>query len=636
MIRKQDKALAAGCLLLAIIPTTLSIYSLRPVVAALGWSLLCTATGYIALTFLPQSKWPWPFALATGIGLLSFLFFFAALLGCYRPWLIVVLLIALLIVGVSRFSSFKNIVPFGLKLNLFAAALLLGAGAVLPVALLPPQSFDALVYHLALPEMYLNSGYFTDLPENIYSHFPLGLEWHYGFLIHLGGARAPALFHLIIGCALLIGLMSLPSIEKKALLPATLALAASTAFWMQCAVPNVDAAPALFVVVAVYLILLDDGNEKLRFLLAGLMAGFSLACKLSSVNFVVLPLIILAVMDAPSLRAAGRRIMLMLPAILIPILPYLVRNMILEGNPVFPLLCNLFGSHTWSDEQVGMFDKYIMNRAGLAGLWHALLPAGFSKGENLRHSIGIVLLSPLCLLCLREKRGRALLVASLAGLASFVLASRGEMRFLLPLMPLMATTFAFAMQGNRWCTVRKAMTIILFAFIIINIRPLATPLFNTNMRNYILGEIDETTFYHKSGLTNFLTLYALNGMPDIERVMMVGEMRRFGVRHPSTAPTVFDSHPMARQWDNSKDGAQLAAWLISQGYTHIYMNRRELDRLRHAFEPLGWTDAKKLEAAMTGLNASSCLELTNIHNIPTGKYLFKIKQGTAGQSRKAK
>ena len=70
--------------------------------------------------------------------------------------------------------------PTGGRSRTQVIGIVLGLGlAVLPlllIALGPTRSWDAEVYHLSIPKLYVENGGFRNVDMSVYSHWPLGTE----------------------------------------------------------------------------------------------------------------------------------------------------------------------------------------------------------------------------------------------------------------------------------------------------------------------------------------------------------------------------------------------------------------------------------------------------------------------------
>lgn len=209
----------------------------------------------------------------------------------------------------------------GLLLALFPALLCVSA---------PPVAYDAMTYHLALPQAYLNAGGIVPLTHNHYSGFPKLVEML--FLLALAAGN-PALAH---GICFLLGLWLLALLwalarYRMALPPAAAWLAALLAatipeVWDALSVAMVDLPAALFAALALWYL---TGTTRADAAGAGLATGCMLGCKYTLWPALAFHLLIVLVRLR---REAGTFLAAALAACLLwPLL-----NLALYGNPVYP------------------------------------------------------------------------------------------------------------------------------------------------------------------------------------------------------------------------------------------------------------------------------------------------------------
>ena len=280
---------------------------------------------------------------------------------------------------------------------------------------------------------------------------------------------------------------------------------------------------------------------------------------------------------------------------------------------------------------MALFDRYILVRAGLTGLWHALIPPGFAQGTDVRQSISLLLLAPLAAAGAANRRGRALLAATAVGLAFFCWGSRGELRFLLPVFPLWALASS---EGMTRLASRSSERVLLgslslaaAASVLFMTRPAASP----ETLAYLSGKSDARAFQRAGGAPTPQIIDALNAMPDVRSVLFVGDAQSFGARFPCIAPTVFDRHPLAEEGRQCADAAALARRLRALGFSHIYYNSAELSRLRAAFQPLGWKDGTALAHAMDRLDDAGSLERVATGIDAPAVAIYRLKEKKSGE-----
>lgn len=344
---------------------------------AAGWGLwLLQRTG--ADASLPS---PWQQLV---LGLLSgwlFLALGALALGmagfCNRPalglWVLVVA-----VWGTQGWTPFfRRLIredPAASELNL-PRAVLLGAGLIylitIPYALTPAIQSDELRYHLAAPETWLALGRIEYLPHQAFSNFPFLVEMLFMIAMALQGAEGAHMIHLAFleSSAVLIALLAWLLMretaprtpfrdEDGAKARRTLAGLAGVAF---ATIPTaailacwafVDIATCAYFLAIVYVgaLMLTSSKPPPPWLL-GVMAAGAMGTKYS-----MIPLAVAGALYFVPLLAWTRGFVAirktLLPALgvaLLLVAPWLIRNVIWTGNPVYPLAYSVFGGDDWSE-----------------------------------------------------------------------------------------------------------------------------------------------------------------------------------------------------------------------------------------------------------------------------------------------
>ncbi|HLQ44498.1 MAG TPA: phospholipid carrier-dependent glycosyltransferase, partial [Planctomycetaceae bacterium] len=280
-------------------------------------------------------------------------------------------------------------------ITLFLLAMLLGS-------LLPPTDFDVKAYHLTGPKEYFLDGRITFLPHNVYTNFPFLTE----MLCLLGMVLRQDWFRgALAGQAVLMGFAPLTALalfcagrrwfnSSVGWLAATIYL--STPWTYRLAIiAYVEGALSCYLSLTLFTVLLvsqamresaDQMAANRLFLLAGLFAGSAMACKYPGLVSVVLPLglasgviawrqcrqhspsaaateamttnveLVLPDGDLPIVAAADgtgnvptplKALLAFGVGVAITIGPWLLKNLVETGNPVYPLAYGLFGGRDW-------------------------------------------------------------------------------------------------------------------------------------------------------------------------------------------------------------------------------------------------------------------------------------------------
>lgn len=236
----------------------------------------------------------------------------------------------------------KRFAPSGSR---FQLALAIVTGAILFFtlihALAPPIEYDALVYHLTIPEEYLRQGRVTFIPWLEMSGMPQTAEMLYTWAIALGGRPAAATLGWLFSILAAVGIFGYlqSRLGKPAAWVGTAALFGGFSLALATAWAYVDWLTLLFGFGC--LVALEswriDGDRKLL-VLAGLFAGLGFATKYTA------GMLALIGVGAVGWHAWKRK-EAFLPAVIrfglaaaVFAIPWLAKNWLSTGNPIYPFL----------------------------------------------------------------------------------------------------------------------------------------------------------------------------------------------------------------------------------------------------------------------------------------------------------
>lgn len=334
-------------------------------------------------------------------------------------------------------------------------------------ALWPQLSWDANAYHLTVPRLYLEHGGFRRIPFNVYSNWPLNTQLLFALALAIRDYVLAKAIHFVFGLATLLVVYSS---VRGASRPWTGWLGGAL-FLVNPVVLDelraayVDLALAFFLLLAFLMVhhALENRQDRGRSLIvAGVFSGVVAGIKPTGVSAV---LCLLALYLVVTLRQRERpgQILDGLTRIAVPtgvlLAPWGIKSWILTGNPVYPFLYRVLGGPEWSAE-LGVQLQSWQQGMGMGRTWidYLLLPwrVMVAGGSGYDHFDGRI--SPLWLvlvpLGLVVGRRQPLIIRSLgvAGLYFILWAlSSQQMRFLIPILPLLAIAGALAVAelGQR-------------------------------------------------------------------------------------------------------------------------------------------------------------------------------------------
>ncbi|MGA2111926.1 MAG: hypothetical protein ABSG98_07225 [Anaerolineales bacterium] len=281
-----------------------------------------------------------------GLGILSLLVLLVGLIGVYRAWiawaglLLGVLLLwrhilAWLRSGVQLRETLEACGGLG-WLSFFFLCFV--SAMSLMVALAPALEWDALVYHLALPKLYLSAGRIY-LPEGgFYFGMPELAEMLYLWAMGLRSSSTAAVLGWEVGALAMVSLAGLAyrriSRPYAWVAPAVLFSGATVSRMMGWAYE--DLWTILFAVLL--LLTLDlwlESSSRQWLVVSGVCAGMMIGTKYTAALVVLAAGLALLILSSPrSARALG----IFWGTALLVAAPWLVRNGAFTGNPFFPLL----------------------------------------------------------------------------------------------------------------------------------------------------------------------------------------------------------------------------------------------------------------------------------------------------------
>lgn len=305
------------------------------------------------LTFSPLADATFSIALGWGVlGLLTLLF---GALQLYQTFVFSLLAVLLTILAVPQLLAFGRThrsqlvrLKFSIPRLVFVyigLVLLLA----LTIALLPPTSWDGLFYHLKGPKLYLEAGGIVGGVDIPHLSFPSLLEMNFLLAMAWRGDTVAHLIHfsfifLLVAIVILIAKewLKMASARVAVLLLFTMPMFLNLATWAYN-----DLALAFYGAAALYLVGLwlqkPDGLSRL--VLAGMMAGFAMSLKYTSLMIPLLLITFILWSCRRSWHTAWKPVLAFaIPAGLL-VMPWLIKNWQLTGNPVYPFL---FGGEFWN------------------------------------------------------------------------------------------------------------------------------------------------------------------------------------------------------------------------------------------------------------------------------------------------
>ncbi len=454
--------------------------------------------------------------LAFGAIITSLIWFFLGLVGLYSPLAAVILTVIGIVEGGLSFTRVKEAKTESRVPNRatgFDKALLLliavPLGLAFIAALAPPIAKDTLLYHFAVPKAFIAQHSNSFIEGNIASYLALGTEMHTVWAMLLGnlvstrageaaaGATTFLFFPLLL--AAVFGWARELGISRRWSLMAVLMVAAIPTAFHVASNGYIDLSLALFITLACYsLTRWWKTLAKGSLVMVAIFLGGALAVKLTTV-FVIAAFALVVLFrargnpidiapgsdktsddqeptQAGSLHSngTGKVVLagfaaLMLAGVIAS--PWYVRNWKATGSPVFPFYMSIWkGTATgWDVERSNLFQGMNSQYGGVSEnkINYLTAPARVSlvaqpEDANLYDGVlGAAFLIGLPLLIWaiwRKKMPPEILIAiGVAGIVYlFWLFSSQQLRYLLPIVPLLAIAIAAAAESVGELATKRA------------------------------------------------------------------------------------------------------------------------------------------------------------------------------------
>lgn len=236
----------------------------------------------------------------------------------------------------------------------------------------PPTGTDVLSARLAIPKAYVDASSIIYLPSNLHANLPGNVEMMYTLCALLGSRVAPQLLHLSFGLCLLLGIYCL-AVGRFS--PSVAALSCLLFYSLTDVVAQFGKAYSDLAVGAFSLFAFVawlrwwERGERRALILAGILGGLAAGAKLNALG-VLATLTLTAVVATWQVRREPVRqgltngLRVLLPGLAF-FSPWLIKNLLLTGNPLYPLFAELLGGRGITPIESSMFFDHAMRNSAI-------------------------------------------------------------------------------------------------------------------------------------------------------------------------------------------------------------------------------------------------------------------------------
>jgi hypothetical protein len=497
-------------------------------------------------------------------------------LGIY--FLVPLVLLALIIKDNESRAQFLSHVTGFLKRAPFEYLIFL---IPLVYASLPSTFYDSLVYHLGLPNFYLQNGGFIAAPQLMYSNMFIFYEISLIPAVFLGDF-VPRLFHFLLGTVFILSIVDYGAavfkIEKRRILLIAIVSLPLTMFLITTVKADLVSAVFIFLGIKKYY------DEKP--LWSAVFWGFAVGIKVFSGLALVLFLLLMIIKNR---RLDFKKHTFMVVIFILVILPLVIKNYLFAGNPFFPFLSQHFPTEFWDSS------RYLDVRHEVGTHYRSIIdffkaPYSFSfELQGAGGMVGPLFLIFLPFLVLYKIPRKYLLFFALALL--FAGPFFGEaFRYIYVVFVLLAIFVALSYQKTDHKILKALFVVVVFINGILAFATLET----VNSARYIYFDkisIDAYKAHHFSTYKAYSTI--ANTTEKTARILVAGEGRGYYLKRPYMIASAHDYSILKKYLIATDTPEKFLSSIKADGFDYIVFNLSEFRRLQ-SYQRLKPEEVKKL------------------------------------------
>jgi hypothetical protein len=549
------------------------------------------------------------FCTGIGFGILGYTVFFLGSIRALSSLPLSSLLLFLFlfsIVGwwkVQNSSIERNAWGYSSKLEYTAAVLLLVClAAAFLLTLTPESGKDALIYHLAVPKLFLDHQGFFFIPGNIFSHYPLHSEMLFLVGLFLQGDILAKGMHFLAFFSILLGIYQFTRHRMHAIEYPVLTML------IFCAIPSVfvvshmaynDLFVTFYSMAAVFAFInWFSRSEDGWLLLSGVFTGLAIAVKYTAL---LLPFLgSFGILWAARHRRfpTGRTFRFLLVYGLVAGIigsPFYIKNWIMTGNPFYPFLYGIFGGKGWEPDQAQYYDYFVQTLGmGRSFLDYILLPWNLSFHATMDSPRFDGIIGPLFILTLPfafmiRKFDETLKIIIAYCLLTFMFwaSSAQQIRYLIPIFPFLAILVGSVLTS---CKKEKfyfaLITILIAGSLAFNGSHIVKNLMKIKPIDVVVGRESRAEFLNRMLPSFTMYDYMNRHLPADSKIFLIYMKNwTFLCDRECYSDSMFESYTIQKILSRSSASTEVAATLRKEGFTHILCDMNYIYGAVSTFSP---------------------------------------------------
>jgi hypothetical protein len=486
-------------------------------------------------------------------------------------------------------------------------------------ALAPETFYDSLVYHLAVPNQIVQNGGIAPTPQILHANFPQNVEMLYLAGLVLRGEIAAKLLHLWLGalaCLALYELARTACSRRTALLAvalfSTVPVVGASAWHtgVELGVTFWSLMGAWALVRGLFALSNPDQRRELSprwLVLSGAFFGFAAGAKYTAVWGAAAAAAGLAwglSRDGKLERPLALRLVAIWSiAALSAFAPWLIKNALFTGNPVYPFFGGWFLTPGLGVDVEGFAASargHFWHGGALSWKTWLLQPWElFTRGRSSFSFIGplFAALAPLALLWRRAAFPFGFLLALFAVQYALWASTTSMVRLLIPGLPLFCLYAAHSLTrlGREWRPWAPWLAMPLVAWnlawnaAMLNEMKAPGPVFGYETRLDYLSKPQHGYHYPIADAADWISRLT----PADSKVLIAGDSRSYPIGRRAEAASIFDPDPLLARLAVSDSPESLFLGLREEGFTHLLVGHGEA--YRHRGPELKALSAKRIE-----------------------------------------
>lgn len=533
------------------------------------------------------------FSAGIGLGATGYCVFLLGLLNGFRPLPLVMLIIALLVLSLTGWlwvgklpatPELKKLLSPGDRVAFFLLLLCLSAGLLL--TLTPEIGRDALIYHLAVPKLFLKHQGFIFIPGNIFSNYPLHSEMLFLIGLFLQGDILAKGIHFVILLFILLGMNQFMRYRMKDHDYSSLSLL------IFCILPSVflvahmaynDLFVTLYSMAAVFAFAIwFDRPEKGWLILSGVFSGLALAGKYTAL---FLPFIgclgfLLAARHHRFRSREAFSVLLLYGFIAVAVgSPFYIKNWFVTGNPFYPFLYGIFDGRGWEPQQAQFYDYFVQSLGmGRTFFDYIMLPWNLSFFAEMNSPQFDGMIGPVFIASLPFAVGvrKSAVVLKIMGIYCFLMflfwtTTAQQIRYLIPIFPFLAIiTGSILTYYQRKKRAFYLLSLLIAGSLAFNGYYIAKEFKKIDPVNVIIGTEGPSEFLNRMLASYGMFEYMNRHLPpDAKTLLIYMKNWTYLCEKECYSDSVFESYTIQKILSQASGPAEVFAALKRNGFTHI-------------------------------------------------------------------